>query len=146
MPQSESKSFDCSNVAIASSDDVAISTDVEHVAASDSSVAESMDVDLDFSRMDLEPAGKVMAARTKPVQANKFKKRLGAKKAKRLELAENASGALGPEDATMYRALSARCNYLALDRPDLTYSVKEACREMAAPTKRSWNKLIRVGK
>ena len=33
------------------------------------------------------------------------------------------------EHATRYRALAARANYLAADRPDIMYSVKELCRE-----------------
>ena len=44
------------------------------------------------------------------------------------------SPALSSEDATAYRALVARANYLAQDRVDLGYSVKELCRKMAKPT------------
>ena len=32
------------------------------------------------------------------------------------------------EQATQYRALAARCNYLSMDRPDMHFAVKEACR------------------
>ena len=40
-----------------------------------------------------------------------------------------------PDDqATNFRALAARANYLALDRPDLAYSSKELCRAFARPT------------
>ena len=48
-------------------------------------------------------------------------------------------------DATRYRAIAARCNYLSIDRPDLQFAVKELCREMAKPTEQSWSKLTRVG-
>ena len=46
---------------------------------------------------------------------------------------------------TKYRALTARCNYLSMDRPDLQYAVKEVCREMSKPLKGSWHKLQRIG-
>ena len=50
-----------------------------------------------------------------------------AKKAKKLENADNAatSDVLTSSEATMYRALSARCNYLSQDRPDIPYSSKD---------------------
>jgi hypothetical protein len=38
------------------------------------------------------------------------------------------------EKATKYRALAARLNYLALDRPDQAFSAKEASRRMSRPT------------
>ena len=41
---------------------------------------------------------------------------------------------------TKYRALAARANYLALDRLDIQYAVKECCRGMASPEKRHWGK------
>ena len=31
-------------------------------------------------------------------------------------------------EATRYRAIGARCNYLPPDRPDIQYAVKEVCR------------------
>ena len=37
-------------------------------------------------------------------------------------------------------------NFLAADRPDLMYSVKELCRGMANPTKAHWHKLQRLGR
>ena len=64
--------------------------------------------------------------RTKPLAKNKFQKRLGAKKAKKLELDERLEFILGAEDATMYRALSARCNDLAQDRPDIGFASMQA--------------------
>ena len=41
---------------------------------------------------------------------------------------------LEPGDATRYRGLTARANYLAADRTDLMYATKEICRHMATPT------------
>ena len=54
-------------------------------------------------------------------------KRQGAKAIKTLERI-STSGDLSPPEATMFRALSARVNYLAQDRPDLAFSTKELCR------------------
>ena len=36
-------------------------------------------------------------------------------------------------EATRFRAVAARANYLSADRPDIRYSVKEVCRRMAKP-------------
>ncbi len=44
----------------------------------------------------------------------------------------------------MYRSCVARANYLAQDRADIAYAVKEACRDMANPTTSSWEKVKRV--
>lgn len=53
---------------------------------------------------------------------------------------------LGPSDTPAYRALAARSNYLAADRPYIMYAVKELCRGMAKPTKLQWCKLKRLGR
>ena len=37
------------------------------------------------------------------------------------------------EERTAYRALAARVNYLAQDRPDIQYQAKEICRQMQNP-------------
>ena len=58
---------------------------------------------------------------------------------------ENAAP-LSAEDASRYRAVAARANYLAADRTDIMYAVKEMCRSMAAPTVGSWKKLKRLGR
>ena len=88
--------------------------------------------------------GKMAATRTKPVATNKYQKRLGAKKAKKLEVEENQEYILSPQDATTYRALAARCNYMAQDRPDLSFSSKELCREFSVPNVGSFRKLKRL--
>ena len=49
-------------------------------------------------------------------------------------------------DKTRYRAIAARCNYLAIDRPDLQYAAKEACRTMSCPRKGDMVKLKRIGR
>ena len=48
--------------------------------------------------------------------------------------------------ASKYRALAARANYLAGDRTDLMYAVKEVCRHMSNPTIGAWRKLKRLGR
>ena len=85
-----------------------------------------------------------MCRQNSPENKNKFTKRAGAKQAKKLERLESVGFELIPKEATMFRALSARCNYLAQDRVDIAYSAKELCREFAIPTKKSYAKLKRL--
>ena len=47
---------------------------------------------------------------------------------------------------TQFRALAARANYLAADRIDIQYAVKEMCRGMASPQVRHWNALKRLAR
>ena len=63
------------------------------------------------------------------------KKRIGVKAAKAAERMWASKDLLGPEEATEYRALAARANYIALDRPDVAYATKELCRCFQSPTK-----------
>jgi hypothetical protein len=53
---------------------------------------------------------------------------------------------LSPPEASRFRAMAARANFLSLDRPDVQYAVKELCRDMAAPTATSWMKLKRLAR
>ncbi len=53
---------------------------------------------------------------------------------------------LAPAEATRFRAIGARCNYLQPDRPDIQYAVKEVCRQMSRPTTRAWEMLKRIGR
>ena len=53
---------------------------------------------------------------------------------------------LNAAKATHYRQVGARANYLAQDRPDIMYAVKEICRDMSKPTGSSWVKLKRLGR
>ena len=48
--------------------------------------------------------------------------------------------------ATQYRALVARANYLAQDRTDIMYAVKELCKYMCAPDQNDWENLKRLGR
>lgn len=50
----------------------------------------------------------------------------------------------GP-DATRFRGVATRCNYLAFDRPELQFATKEVCREMSKPTTGSLRRLRRIG-
>ncbi len=53
---------------------------------------------------------------------------------------------LEAEAGSEYRALAARANYLALDRPDIQYAVKELCRAMAKPTVGDRRKMKRLAR
>ena len=53
---------------------------------------------------------------------------------------------LGPEEARKYRAITARLNYLAPDRVDIQFAVKEAARGMSSPKSSDWPKLQRIGR
>ena len=89
----------------------------------------------------------VFAVKGKGNAANKFKKRLGAKKVKAFERnAVGSDGTLRSSAATTFRAVSAIGNYLAQDRPDGTYSSKELCREFACPNDLSLQNLKRLGR
>ncbi len=46
--------------------------------------------------------------------------------------------------STEFRALAARANYLAQDRPDIQFATKEVCRSMANPQLGDWQKLKRL--
>ena len=51
---------------------------------------------------------------------------------------------LDPARASSYRALTARANYIAVDRADAQCAIEGLCRETSAPTEESWVKLKRV--
>ena len=53
---------------------------------------------------------------------------------------------LGLEEATRYRALAARLNYLALGRPDIQYATEEVARHTATPTTCNWLLMQRLGR
>ena len=85
------------------------------------------------------------AVRTKPIKkGNPAAKRQGAKAVKQLERSANADFLLSREEATLFRALSARANFLSQDRPDINFSTKELCREFAAPNQKSYLRLKRL--
>ena len=70
--------------------------------------------------------------------------RQGTKKVRQIERLQNEGAELSPEDATTFRALAARANYVSQDRPDLSFAAKEMCREFAVPTRKSWERLEKV--
>jgi hypothetical protein len=51
---------------------------------------------------------------------------------------------LGGKEATKYRAIAARLNYLSQDRPDIQYAAKEISRDMSKPKVGSWGKVKRL--
>ena len=53
---------------------------------------------------------------------------------------------LEPGEARRYRAIAARLNYLAADRIDVQYAVKESARAMSRPKKSHWKMLNRIGR
>ena len=53
---------------------------------------------------------------------------------------------LDKKNATLYRAVAARLNYLSPDRPDIAYSVKEAARAMSAPRESHMARIKKLGR
>ena len=53
---------------------------------------------------------------------------------------------MAPSEATQYRAMVARLNFLSIDRPDLQFCVKESARNMSAPTNGDWKAVKRIGR
>ena len=72
--------------------------------------------------------------------------RKGAKAVKRIEMEGNATDLLSPEQATTFRALAARGNFLSQDRVDVSFATKELCREFAAPANSSNLRLKRLAR
>ena len=89
---------------------------------------------------------RICATRTPPAfkKGGPGAKRQGAKAVKKLERAANASHILNSEEATLYRALSARANFLSQDRVDINFSTKELCRDFSQPTQKSFLRLKRL--
>ena len=50
------------------------------------------------------------------------------------------------EESTKFRAIAARANHLAADRPDIQFAVKEICKKMSSPAGQDWRKLKRLAK
>ena len=53
---------------------------------------------------------------------------------------------LEKHEATLYRAMVARANYLSQDRVDIGFAVKELCRHMSSPRRVDYEKLKRLGR
>ena len=108
------------------------------------SIGDVMDPTMTMAMMDSSPAlvGAVRTASAKKKNAGRH----GAKAVKKIEMAGNATDLLTPEQATTFRALSARGNYLAQDRVDISFATKELCREFAAPANSSQLRLKRLAR
>ena len=74
------------------------------------------------------------------------KKRVGSRTTRRMEKEQCDSQHLTGENATWFRALAARANYLALGCPDLAFSTKELCRWFATPNDRAVKALNRIAR
>ena len=61
-----------------------------------------------------------------------------------MERLQSKGHILDTDEATGFRALSARGNFLAQDRVDISFSSKELCREFAQPTRSSYDRLKRM--
>ena len=60
--------------------------------------------------------------------------------------AESKSSPISAEIASLYRAITARANYVAQDRADIQYAVKELCRRMSDPDEACMGRLKRLGR
>ena len=50
------------------------------------------------------------------------------------------------EELARYRSVAATANFIAQDRPDVKFAVKELCRDMAKPTFASWRKMKKLAR
>jgi hypothetical protein len=57
---------------------------------------------------------------------------------------DDSEGELNRDEAWMFRSVVARANYLAQDRPDIRYTVKELCRRMSKPNRSDWMALKKL--
>ena len=53
---------------------------------------------------------------------------------------------LDAEEARKFRGVVARLNYLAVDRIDMQYAVKEAARRMSKPMATDWKSVVKIGR
>ena len=96
---------------------------------------------------ELPDVDQICATRTPPVNKGQFNKRDGARTVKDFEKARALEdGSLTPESATTFRGVGARGNYLSQDRPEISFSTKELCRDVAVPNNASFAKLKRLGR
>ena len=65
-------------------------------------------------------------------------KRLSMDMVKEMEILQSPGNTLDAQEATEYRALAARANYLPLGKPDTAYVTNERCIYFASPTRGSW--------
>ena len=60
--------------------------------------------------------------------------------------AEQDEEELQGSEATAYRALAARANFLSMDRADIQFASKEVCRRMSRPRQCDWLRIKRLGR
>ena len=53
---------------------------------------------------------------------------------------------LGKPEATIFRGMAARMNFLSQDCPDLQYAIKPGSRDMATPKRGSWTGMKKVAR
>ena len=74
----------------------------------------------------------------------------GSSKGRRVPAARERSTKDGSEaemteaEGKAYRSVAARCNFLAIDRPDIAYATKEICQSMSRPKYNDWEKIFRL--
>ena len=93
-----------------------------------------------------ETLQRLCAVRTPPAHkpGGPGAKHQGAKAVNEMERLSTDAYVLPPADATMFRQLSARTNFLSQDRADINFSTKELCREFCQPNQKSYARLKRV--
>ena len=57
---------------------------------------------------------------------------------------ENEEEELGQNEATRFRSIAARVNYISADRPDLQFACKSASKHMSRPTNKGWEIFKRI--
>ena len=62
------------------------------------------------------------------------------------DLTEDDAKELSPPDATIFRVVASRGNYLSIDRSDTRFAIKELARRMAKPRNIVFKQLIHFGR
>ena len=57
---------------------------------------------------------------------------------------DESDEALDDLEASEFRAMAARLNFMAQDCPDVQFATKEVCREMSSPIQNSWARVKRL--
>ena len=78
------------------------------------------------------------------IEAGPAYERKSAYERKESDKGEHEEEPLEPQEARRYRSIAARLNFLAADRADVQYCIKEGCRDMSRPTQGSWGMLKRI--
>ena len=62
------------------------------------------------------------------------------------DMSEEDKEELGAAEAKIYRAAAARANYMAIDRSDIRFAVKELTRHMSKPRYKDYQQLLHMGR